>query len=140
MKARTTPPLLLPRPEHRTADFLRGMLIGALLAALLLGCVSPSGSRPLPRSDSRIATQVELVDTQAPTLYEALERTKYLWLYGGRRIQSVFLEGVYFGNADALRWIATRDVSRVRLLDVSETGIFYGSRFAGPSVNVELKR
>ena len=107
-----------------------------LLLIVLLGC---SGA-PRPHTESRIAhntlTATQLAATGAPTLFEAIQRTKSLWVHGSRRVVSVFLDDQYFGTLLDLRYISTNSVSMVRYLRADEAAGFYGIRYPGPALQV----
>jgi len=101
------------------------------LLLLLLGCAtsgeSSSGSSP------DTLTQADLLETNAETLYEAIQQIRPRWLrarganLAGRTLAQVFVDGSSRGDVTALRQIRVMDVTDVRFLSIIDAATRYGT-------------
>ena len=113
------------RRVNRLAVFVYSMLV--------LGCASSAGGggSDSPRD---ALTQADLLETNQPTVYEALQQLRPQWMrvrgpgraYGTPTIQ-VYLDGAPFGELNALRQLRVTGVRDVRYLSATDAATLFGT-------------
>jgi hypothetical protein len=131
----------------------RGMkkviVILVLIAGVIAGC---SGARDGSQVNSsrEILTANEIAKTSALNAYDAvrMRRPAFLTPRAPRSLDPesrsgalpvVYLNGVYYGEAESLRDILIRDVKEIRYLDPKEATFVYGSGHIAGVINVTTK-
>ena len=110
-----------------------GRLVSSVLLLLLLGCASSGGSRSA--SSSGALTQADLLESNEPYLYAAIERLRPRWLrvrgqdaLGRTIVAQVFIDGSPRGELSILRRMEVVGVTDVRFLSAPDAATLYGTR------------
>ena len=105
-------------------------------AALLSGCAAcaTSASRSTGPGGANVLTRAELLETNMPSLYEAVQQTRPGWLHarGSPRIGQpaevlVFVDEAPVGGVDVLRSWRSQDVLELRFLTASDAATRFGT-------------
>jgi len=118
-----------------------------LLAVLVSGCVSPGGGGASHNVIGEGA--IDELTSVTHDAYDVLERLRPEWLRSRRGIASisnpvrttpvVYVNGVRFGEIDALRRIHSNVLGEIRYLSPTEAGTMLGLGHPGGALLVQLR-
>jgi len=125
----------------------RPPLVTALLSATLAACVAPNQvPRPIP--DPQLITQDEISYSRATTAYDAIQRLRanFLSRRGETTIlgrsstyPTVYVDGLKFGDVDALRAIPAGQIATIRLFTAWDAATRYGNSSASSVIDVTTR-
>ena len=108
-------------------------LVAPVLAAVLAGCaMNPAPGTTVQRN---LVSSEDLVATNSPMLYDALQLLRPEWMRGRGPISAsdptearanVYMNGTRMGDLDYLREVYVSDVAEVRYWPVGEAGARFG--------------
>lgn len=118
------------------AELIRRLTVAIpLLASLACASGAPmTGSRPA--GSRSLITREELAETPRLTAFEVIQRLRPTWLrYRGQSVLTgpereglrVYLDGAFYGDADALRQVTVDTVQEIRFLDSRQATLRYGT-------------
>lgn len=118
------------------------VLISTLFLSTACGAVRPGVGSAIPVTRGVHPAEITGAEldrlTPGENLLQALQHVRPLW-FSSRPVQSVFVEGVYQGGVGVLADFFASAVANVKHLDASETTILHGTRFSGPSLDIQLR-
>jgi len=102
----------------------------------LAGCASGPAKTAAEGGDRNLITRAELATSNDRNVFEAVRRLRPAWLrYRGQSVLTgpdreglrVYLNGAFFGDAQALGSIQINDVEEIRFLSAREATLRYGT-------------
>jgi hypothetical protein len=110
----------------------------ALLLSLAVGgaCASRTASPAAGAGGRAVITRAELLENSDRNAFEAVRRLRPSWLrYRGQSVLTgpereglrIYLNGAYYGDAQALSNLQVIDVEEMRFLDAREATLRYGT-------------
>jgi hypothetical protein len=116
--------------RRRAMGGIRRWIAGALLMAVA-ACGPASGAGPMPRSNARVISQVEIEQTPASNLYDLIQRLRPGWMQqraaaGAYGYPTVYVGSQVLGGIERLREISLSNVREVRYLDPIEATSRFG--------------
>lgn len=133
---------------------MRRFPVALMVAAMTTAVHACAMSGPVASSGGSrdVLTEAELADAQHLDVYDAVRRLRPVWLRSqrgqdsltpraaARRGVRVYLDGVHFGDIDALRNLNVADVREIRHLDAREATQRYGIDHAEGAILVTTGR
>lgn len=132
-------------PDHA---FTRIACLAPLLAVVACASAtsSPAGGAT---ADHAAITRTALAELPQLTAYEAIRRLRPAWLrYRGRSVLSspereglrVYLDGAFYGDAEALSQVMVDTVQEIRFLDSRQATLRYGTGHTVGAIVISTRR
>jgi hypothetical protein len=124
--------------------------VGALAGALLVpACASTGTGSSSSGGDRDLLTREQLEGMDHLTAYDAIRRLKPRWLQAERGQDSfasqdmrgtrVYVDGVLFGDTEALRRLDVRDIGEIRFLDKRRATTRFGTDHAEGAILISTR-
>ena len=117
----------------------KGTMAGVSCAILILSGCAPSGQSSAGQSgsqDRNLITKTDLEGMEELTAYEAIRRLKPNWLqYRGQAVLTgadretlrVYVDRIFFGEAESLSTLTVRNIQEIRFLDPRQATLRFGT-------------
>lgn len=127
---------------------VRKLQVLTLLVAV--GCASPATARTgsAPGREYNRITADEIATSTAQNAYELISKMRpaYLKTRGKTTVlldtpdrASVFLDGVLFGDPDALKTLAATQIREIRFYPATSAGVKFGSQYGAGVIDIKSK-
>ena len=131
----------------------RALTAFSILALLVAACAGPGAGdpeAPAPESGSRnVIVQDDLAAYSDLSAFEIVRRLRPAWLrYRGQSVLSgpereglrVYLDGSFYGDADALGQLQARNLEEIRFLDSRQATLRFGTGHTVGAILVTTRR
>lgn len=122
------------RPGRRVLGWL---VAAGIVLAMAPGCASTGSGGDDDRGSRDVLARVQLEAVDHLTAYDAIRRYRPTWLRThrgqdsfvseGRRGLRVYVDGTFFGGADALPKLDVRHIQEIRFLDKRKATMRFGT-------------
>lgn len=124
---------------------MKSLILSSLLI-FCIGCSSGGGTKSGSSRDPLKAA--EILASGAPTAYEAVQMRRPMWfssrglkssMTSGSRTPLVYMNGMKYGELEALRNIAAESISEVRFITAEDATIQFGTGHSSGVIMVTTK-
>lgn len=121
-------------------------VLPAMALVVLLGACASSGTGSATSASRNVLTREDLLQTNAPSLYDAIRRLRPRWLRprgytstGQNEAVPVYRNNVRAGGLDYLVTVQVEAVEEVRYISASDATTRWGTGHAGGAIEVIMR-